>query len=93
MESDGDISADPDAILSITKEGQAIFQTLMTSNVRAPVNDVSKLVVALKLRFLHLLNTEYRIAQIEGKLKCVKRNWLDLKNYGRARWMGSLPNG
>ena len=63
--SNGNISADPDAILSITKEGQAIFQTLMTSNVRAPVNDVSKLVVALKLRFLHLLNIEYRKAQIE----------------------------
>ena len=65
VESNGNISDDPDAILSITKEGQAIFQTLMTSNVRAPVKDVSKLVVSLKLRFMHLLNIEYRKAQIE----------------------------
>src|SRR3546814_15085611 len=27
----------------------------MTSNVRAPVNDMGKLVIALKMRFLHLL--------------------------------------
>lgn len=65
VECDGDISADPDVILSISDEGQAVFRTLMTSNVRAPVNDVSKLVVALKLRFLHLLNIEHRAAQIE----------------------------
>ena len=37
----------------------------MTSNVRAPVNDVSKLVIALKMRFMHLLSAEDRADQAE----------------------------
>ena len=49
-----------DATLRITDEGRKAFATLMTSQVRAPVNDVSRLVVALKLRFLHLLDDDAR---------------------------------
>lgn len=64
-ESDGAPGADPDAELSITEEGRQSFRTLMTSNVRAPVNDVSRLVIALKLRFLHLLDGDDRVDQIE----------------------------
>ena len=37
----------------------------MTSRVRAPVNDVGKLVIALKLRFLHLLDAANRREQAE----------------------------
>lgn len=47
-----------DGILRITDLGRESFATLMTSQVRAPVNDVSRLVVALKMRFLHLLDEE-----------------------------------
>lgn len=46
--------------LRITGLGRDAFVALMTSNVRAPVNDVSKLVVALKMRFLHLLDDAAR---------------------------------
>jgi DNA-binding PadR family transcriptional regulator len=62
---DGDISDNPDALLAITVQGRSEFEKLMTSNVRAPVNDVSKLVIALKLRYLHLLDGDHRAAQIE----------------------------
>ncbi len=54
-----------DAVLRITEDGRNAFHTLMTSNVRAPVNDVSKLVIALKMRFLHLLLPEDRQDQAE----------------------------
>jgi len=37
----------------------------MTSNVRAPVNDVSKLVIALKMRFLHLMSADDRADQTD----------------------------
>tara|TARA_B100001093_G_scaffold450174_1_gene456804 strand:- start:794 stop:1321 length:528 start_codon:yes stop_codon:yes gene_type:complete len=50
--------------IGITEEGREIFRTLMTSNVRAPVNDVSKLVIALKMRFLYLLDSDDRAEQI-----------------------------
>ncbi len=37
----------------------------MTSNVRAPVNDVSKLVIALKMRFMHLLSEDDKRDQVD----------------------------
>ena len=54
---DGGTDAD-DPMLRISESGRDAFATLMTSNVRAPVNDVSRLVLALKMRFLHLLGDE-----------------------------------
>ena len=53
------------ACLHITDQGRAAFAALMTSQVRAPVNDVSRLVIALKLRFLHLLDEAARDEQSE----------------------------
>ena len=52
-----------DGCLRITDQGRATFARLMTSHVRAPVNDVSRLVVALKMRFLHLLDRAARAEQ------------------------------
>ncbi len=58
--------ATPEAeVLRITPKGQAEFETLLNSNLRTPNTDVSKLVLALKLRFLHLLPRENRLAQAE----------------------------
>ena len=53
------------ARLRITDTGREQFRTLMTSRVRAPVNDVSRLVIALKMRFLHLLDAADRTEQAE----------------------------
>lgn len=54
---EGEASA-TDGLLRITDQGRDTFAALMTSQVRAPVNDVSRLVVALKMRFLHLLDAD-----------------------------------
>jgi DNA-binding PadR family transcriptional regulator len=54
----------PDALLALTDEGRAELYTLLRSAVRAPVNDVSKLVLALKFRFLHLLEPADRTLQV-----------------------------
>lgn len=54
-----------DPVLHISDLGRKSFAVLMTSNVRAPVNDVSRLVLALKMRFLHLLGDEDRLHQRE----------------------------
>lgn len=54
-----------DGFLRITDQGREAFAMLMTSQVRAPVNDVSRLVIALKLRFLHLLDRASRSEQSE----------------------------
>ena len=54
------------ALLGPTDAGRAEFDTLMRANVRAPSADgLNKLVIALKLRFLHLLDTEAQKDQID----------------------------
>lgn len=55
----------PDALLALTPQGRDELHELMVSNVRSPVDGVSKLIFALKLRFLHLLSADDARAQIE----------------------------
>lgn len=45
-------SSSHDAILHLTDAGRAELQKLLAANVRAPTNDISKLILALKMRFL-----------------------------------------
>lgn len=54
------------ALLKATDEGRADFDALIRANVRAPSTDgFNKLVVALKLRFLHLLDAESQREQAD----------------------------
>lgn len=62
VEADGD---GPDAKLTITDAGRAALKTLMSSAVRPPMNDINKLVMALKMRFMHLLDADGQRAQAD----------------------------
>ncbi len=53
------------ALLAITQAGSAALEELLESSIRSPVDGISKLIVALKLRFLHLLAPAKRRQQIE----------------------------
>ena len=53
------------ATLRLTESGQARLRELLTSAVRAPINDIGKLVVALKMRFLHLLPEALQVEQFD----------------------------
>ena len=46
-----------DATLTLTSTGRAELNTLLTANLRAASTDLNKLVITLKFRFLHLLDT------------------------------------
>ena len=59
--------------LSITAAGRAALNTLLNSHVREPVNDVSKLVIALKMRFLHHLSANEKEIQIEALAEMCER--------------------
>src|SRR3954471_16493576 len=49
------------AVLTVTTTGKKEFETLMRSNIRAPSSDdLNKLIITLKLRFLHLLEHQDR---------------------------------
>lgn len=54
------------AELHLTDEGWTALRDYLTAAVRPGVNDLNKLVVALKLRFLHLLDKEEQAEQIDA---------------------------
>lgn len=51
--------------LHITEAGRAELERLMTANVRPPVSDINKLIITLKMRFLHLLEPKAQRIQTE----------------------------
>ena len=63
IESEDQAGGANDVILRITEAGLKEFRNLLLSAVRTPFNDLNKLVVALKMRFLHLLDAPARREQ------------------------------
>lgn len=56
------VGMEDDALLAITPDGEAELKTLLTANIRAQASEMNKLIVALKFRFLHLLDkTDQRL--------------------------------
>ena len=60
----GSAKSEEATLLSITESGRHLFQQLMDSQLRAPINDVGRLVLLLKLRFLRHLPNEAREDQL-----------------------------
>ncbi len=58
-------SLSADTSVQITDAGRAALKELLTSRVRAPMTDLSRMVVALKLRFMSLLDREEQKEQYE----------------------------
>lgn len=50
--------AEEQDLLRITDQGRDMFRALMSAQLRAPINDVGRLVLLLKLRFLKFLPPE-----------------------------------
>lgn len=73
------------ADLRLTESGWAALREYLTAAVRPGVNDLNKLVLALKLRFLHLLDKAERIEQIDalkGLYEGEKTRLCDLLSHG-----------
>ena len=56
---------DEDDRLTITDEGRAEMLRLLAANVRPQVSDLNKLIIALKIRFLHLMPVHEQKVQTE----------------------------
>src|SRR3546814_4462909 len=54
-----------DRELTVTPEGLAELRRLLSANVRPQISDLNKLIVALKMRFLHLMEPAERRVQAE----------------------------
>lgn len=53
------------ALVEITVEGRQELKTLLTANIKPAENDLNKLIIALKFRFLDLLESGDRRDQID----------------------------
>jgi DNA-binding PadR family transcriptional regulator len=58
--------------LQLTEQGQAELRELLTSGVRAPFDGINRLVLALKMRFLHLLDAESQKNQAEMMIEAAE---------------------
>jgi len=58
------LGMEDDALLAITESGQRELRGLLTAKLR-PSSDLSKLVIALKFRFLHLLEKKDKLGQMD----------------------------
>ncbi len=72
-----------DAVLTITESGQRELKTLLTARLR-PSSDLTKLVVALKFRFLHLLQASERAAQLDMLLDATESELARLEDLREA---------
>jgi hypothetical protein len=79
--------------LRVTEAGRAELVRLMTSSVRAPVSDINKLIITLKMRFLHLLEPAERRLQAEIMIEMCERQLVrltELRGHHQAA-PGHLP--
>jgi len=79
-----------DTLLTVTDDGRALFARLMASAVRAPMNDVSRLVIALKLKYLAHLDPEERNAQVDMMIELFEADRNRLEDLRRGEDAGLL---
>ncbi len=92
---DGEGMAD-DALVAITGNGRTALRTLLTARLRSG-SDITKLVVALKMRFLHLLSDSEKRAQLDMLIDAAETDLVRLEDLAAAssdengefqRWLG-----
>jgi hypothetical protein len=59
------VTLDADELLTITEKGRDELKRLLKAGLRGPIGEVNKLIIALKLMFLDVLDIDDRILQIE----------------------------
>lgn len=75
------------ARLHMTEAGRDEMVRLLTSSMRAPINDLNKLIIALKMRFLHLLEPADRQEQVDLLVEMIERELARLTDL-RAGYAG-----
>lgn len=80
------------ASLRITETGHRELMTLLKSRVRSPVDDLNKLVVALKMRFLHLLDATEQREQLDLLIEATESEITRLKDLHAHQKSGLLAD-
>lgn len=79
VEADKGLRSSEKELLRITDDGRAEMKRLLTSNVRPPVTEFNRLVIALKMRFMHLLDKESQRQQFEVLVEMAQREYKRLQ--------------
>lgn len=82
-----DGGAAAEAKLAVTEAGRAELLRLLAANLRGSIGEFNKLVIALKLRFLHLLDRDGQRLQAELLLEACERELARLRDL-RGRRVG-----
>ncbi len=83
IEAVGGASGD-NAPMRLTGAGRHAFEELMNSSLRAPMNDIQRLVLALKLRFLDQLPPDDKADQIDMLLELTEVELARLEDLRRT---------
>jgi DNA-binding PadR family transcriptional regulator len=81
-------------VVRITADGRVELQRLMTANLRGPMGEVNKLIVALKLHFLDQLEPEQRRQQLEMLMEVCDRELVrlsDLRSHHKDDGSALIP--
>jgi DNA-binding PadR family transcriptional regulator len=70
---EGAETTDDNLLLRITDVGRSELTRLLTANLRAPYTDINKLILALKMRFLHILDPAEQRLQVEVLVEMSER--------------------
>lgn len=81
-----------DSLLTLTEDGRSAFRDLVTSRVRAPMNDMSRLVIALKMRFLPLLDVEAQRDQLDMLAEATEIDLVRLRDLRNSAGGGYLTD-
>ncbi len=71
-------------VMLLTESGRTELRRLMTANIRGPMGEVNKLIIALKLHFFETLSPEERRVQAEALEEACERELtrlLDLRGH------------
>ena len=67
-----------ESVLSISDAGQRELMILLGARLRPGATDINKLIVALKFRFLHLLDATEQLIQVEMMLETIETEMVRL---------------
>ncbi len=73
-----------DSDLLLTDAGREALRVLLTSNIRAAATELNKLIIALKFRFLHLLEPDERRIQADLLVEACENELARLEDLRRA---------
>ncbi len=67
-------------ILQLTDDGKKELLRLMIANIRGPMSEINKLIVALKIHFLDCLNAEQQESQLSMLIEICEREIVRLRD-------------